>query len=56
MYPNIILGQGMYPDGLGATFLDVYSGIVARRLKAKRDAANCAKKLKILRAELAKLK
>lgn len=37
MYPNIILGQGMYPDGLGATFLDVYSGIVARRLKAKAE-------------------
>lgn len=36
MYPNIILGQGMYPESLGDSFLDVYSGIVDRRLKAKR--------------------
>lgn len=37
MYPNIILGQGMYPKILGPTFVDVYRGIVERRLKAKRD-------------------
>jgi len=56
MYPNVILGQGMYPKSLGPTFVDVYRGIVERRLKAKRDGAECVKKLKILRAELAKLK
>jgi hypothetical protein len=37
MYPNIILGQGMHPKSLGPTFVDVYRGIVERRLKAKRD-------------------
>lgn len=35
MYPNIILGQRMYPESLGPKFLDVYEGIVDRRLKAK---------------------
>ena len=37
MYPNIILGQGMYPKSLGPKFLDVYSDIVQRRLKAKHE-------------------
>ena len=37
MYPNIILGQGMYPKTLGPKFLDVYNGIVQRRLKAKHE-------------------
>ena len=37
MYPNIILGQGMYPESLGPKFLDVYESIVERRLKAKRE-------------------
>ena len=37
MYPNIILGQGMYPKTLGPKFLDVYKSIVDRRLKAKSE-------------------
>jgi len=37
MYPNIILGQGMYPKMLGPEFLNVYQGIVERRLKAKHE-------------------
>ena len=37
MYPNIILGQGMYPKSLGPQFLDVYKSIVERRLKAKHE-------------------
>jgi hypothetical protein len=37
MYPNIILGQGMYPKSLGPKFLDVYKSIVERRLKAKHE-------------------
>jgi hypothetical protein len=37
MYPNIILGQGMYPKSLGPTFLQVYQNIVDRRLKAKHE-------------------
>jgi hypothetical protein len=46
----------MYPKSLGPKFLEVYQSIVERRLKAKRDAAECANKLKMLRAKLAKLK
>jgi hypothetical protein len=37
MYPNIILGQGMYPNAIGPKFLDVYQSIVERRLKAKHE-------------------
>lgn len=37
MYPNVILGQSMHPKSLGPKFVDVYRGIVERRLKAKRD-------------------
>ena len=55
MYPNIILGQGMYPKALGPKFLDVYNTIVQRRLKAKHGATKCTEKLRKLRAELAKL-
>lgn len=36
-YPNIILGQELYPPQLGRDFLTVYKGIVDRRLKAKRE-------------------
>lgn len=36
-YPNIILTCGLYPKHLGAGFLKVYRGIVAQRLKAKRE-------------------
>jgi len=34
-YPNIILGQNLYPQHLGLPFLDVYGGIVRTRLAAK---------------------
>lgn len=37
MYPNIILGQRMYPKSLGPKFLDVYDSIVQRRLRAKHE-------------------
>jgi len=36
-YPAIILNQGLYPSHLGEAFLQVYRGIVNRRLKAKLD-------------------
>jgi len=36
-YPNIILGQGLYPKHLGKDFLSVYRAIVDRRIKAKRE-------------------
>jgi hypothetical protein len=35
MYPNIILGQKLYPKHLTEKFCDVYAEIVARRLAAK---------------------
>lgn len=34
-YPNIILGQSLYPKHLGLPFLDVYGEIVKTRLEAK---------------------
>jgi hypothetical protein len=34
-YPNIILGQSLYPKHLGLPFLDVYGDIVRTRLEAK---------------------
>ncbi len=36
-YPRIILNLGLYPKHLGPVFLDVYNGIVTRRLQAKKD-------------------
>ncbi len=36
-YPNIILGQTLFPDQLGKEFITVYQSIVDRRLKAKRE-------------------
>lgn len=35
-YPATILNQGLYPQHIGETFLDVYKDIVDRRLLAKR--------------------
>lgn len=35
-YPNIILGQGLYPKHLTKKFLTVYQSIVDRRIHAKR--------------------
>jgi hypothetical protein len=34
-YPSIILNQNLYPKHLSKTFLDVYRGIVQRRIHAK---------------------
>jgi hypothetical protein len=36
MYPNIILGQNLYPKHLGVDFCEVYRRIVNQRLDAKR--------------------
>lgn len=36
-YPNIILQQRVEPENMKGYFLEVYQGIVDRRLKAKRD-------------------
>jgi hypothetical protein len=35
-YPNLILNCGIYPEHLGPVFLDVYRGLVEKRLAAKR--------------------
>jgi len=35
-YPNIILGQGLYPRQFGKDFLTVYKSIVDRRIEAKK--------------------
>lgn len=35
-YPAIALNQGIYPEGLGTTFLTVYRQLVERRLYAKK--------------------
>lgn len=36
-YPNIILGQTLYPEQLGKDFITVYQSIVDRRMVAKRE-------------------
>lgn len=36
-YPSIILNNKLFPKRMGKPFLDVYSKIVRRRLKAKRE-------------------
>lgn len=36
-YPSIILNQGLYPKHLTDKFLEIYQGIVDKRLKAKRE-------------------
>lgn len=36
-YPNIILNGRLYPKHLGSEFLDIYGGIVAERLAAKKS-------------------
>ena len=36
-YPYIILNLGLFPKHLGAVFLQVYKGIVNRRIKAKQE-------------------
>ncbi|SRR5216684_440520 len=36
-YPTIILNQGLYPLHMGKAFIEVYKGIVQRRLIAKKN-------------------
>ncbi len=48
-YPNIILNLSLYPRHLGNSFLDVYKGIVDRRLEAKHTGNTVVdKSLKIV--------
>lgn len=35
-YPNLMIGQGIYPAHLGSKFLDLYKRIVTQRLAAKK--------------------
>jgi hypothetical protein len=35
-YPRIILNQGLFPQHIGESFLEVYESIVTRRVEAKR--------------------
>lgn len=37
-YPNIIINQKLYPKHLTKNFIDIYKGIVDRRIEAKRMA------------------
>lgn len=37
LYPSIAIQNKLYPKHLGPVFVDIYSGIVERRLKAKAD-------------------
>lgn len=47
-YPAIILNQGLYPKQIGPKFLDVYRGLVDRRIAAKRAGnTTVAESLKI---------
>lgn len=41
-YPEVILGQGLYPKHLGPNFLRVYRRIVERRIAAKRTGDKVA--------------
>lgn len=48
-YPAIIIGEKLYPKHIGPVFLDVYDGIRARRLAAKKAGdKNTAESLKIV--------
>lgn len=48
-YPAIIIGEKLYPQHIGPEFLDVYEGIRARRLAAKKAGdKNTAESLKIV--------
>lgn len=40
-YPRSIINQGMVPPALGAAFLQIFEGIVNRRLHAKHEAKRC---------------
>lgn len=36
-YPNLIVLMGMYPRAIGPEFIQIYSGILAQRMEAKRS-------------------
>lgn len=43
-YPSIILNQNLYPSHMGISFLEVYKGLVERRLQAKKNKDQAADK------------
>lgn len=52
-YPSIILRCGLFPAGMGQTFLDIYRGLVTDRLTAKRRGAEIKQRISELERELA---
>ena len=54
-YPFIILNQELYPEHLTRAFLNVYRGIVERRLHAKASAKDLKTKLKTIVNEMEKV-
>jgi DNA polymerase elongation subunit (family B) len=54
-YPNIILGQSLYPDQLGKDFITVYQSIVDRRLKAKKRVAEIEREIEKIEKQLAEM-
>jgi len=48
-YPNIILNERLFPQHIGPAFLEVYKGLIKRRIEGKRRAAE-------LKKEIAKIK
>lgn len=51
-YPSIILNCELYPEHLGREFLEVYRGIVERRIDAKKNASAIKKRIAELKAML----
>lgn len=51
-YPNIILQQRLAPPTMGDAFLDVYQGIVDKRLLAKKRASELKKRIAFLEKEI----
>lgn len=45
-YPNIILGQGVFPKQMGGAFLRIYQGLVDSRVKAKLEVKRIEDELK----------
>ena len=54
-YPSLILNMGMYPEQLGAAFIDIYREVYASRLAAKSRAQEISRKLTELKARLKEL-
>ena len=51
-YPSIILQCGLFPEHMGASFLQVYKQIVDSRLAAKKEQQRLSKRIKELKKEL----